>query len=230
MDDAGFCCHVVLLARTEVILASWPFNTTTNGWFPNRQPAQRSSHFQSRGIRTTIDAPRSETRRPRSPALATVGKRPSQALAWNRSAGGIVRSAMTRLRLLRTLIASCVIAALVIGCAGPASTPTGPPDTGIRGAVTAGPVCPVERNPPDPSCAPRPVAGAAIVIRDGSGAQVAVAISGADGAYAVSLAPGDYVVDPQPVSGLMGTAPKRAAAVTAGTYTDVPLDYDTGIR
>ena len=68
------------------------------------------------------------------------------------------------------------------------------------------------------------------MIRDGSGSQVAVAISGADGSYFVSLVPGDYVVDPQPVQGLLGTAARQPATVVAGAITDVPLDYDTGIR
>ena len=68
------------------------------------------------------------------------------------------------------------------------------------------------------------------MIRDGSGSQVAVAISGADGSYFVSLPPGDYVVDPQPVSGLLGTAGKQQASVVTGAITDVQLDYDTGIR
>ena len=74
------------------------------------------------------------------------------------------------------------------------------------------------------------MAGATIVVRDGSGAQVAVAISATDGTYFVSLPPGEYVVDPQPVQGLLGTAPKQPAAVKAGTVIDVPLGYDTGIR
>ncbi len=138
--------------------------------------------------------------------------------------------AMTTLRSFRTLVVGLVVGFALIGCTGPSATATGPPDTGVRGVATAGPVCPVERNPPDPSCAPRPVAGATIVIRDGSGAQIAVAISGTDGSYFVSLPPGSYVVDPQPVPGLLGTAPKRPATVAAGAITDIPLDYDTGIR
>jgi hypothetical protein len=111
---------------------------------------------------------------------------------------------------------------------GPSSVGAG--KTGIRGLATAGPVCPVERNPPDPSCAPRPVAGATIIIRDGSGAQVAAAVSGADGAFFVELQPGAYVVDPLPVPGLMGTAVRQSVSVAAGSMTVVQLDYDTGIR
>ena len=133
-------------------------------------------------------------------------------------------------RSILTLVTGLVLGLGSVACNGPAATSPVAPDTGISGTATAGPVCPVERNPPNPSCAPRPVVGATVVIRDGSGAQVAVAISRADGTYFVALAPGNYVVDPQPVQGLMGTAPKQPATVANGSITDVPLDYDTGIR
>lgn len=109
-------------------------------------------------------------------------------------------------------------------------SPSGAGQTGIRGLATAGPVCPVEKNPPDPSCAPRPVAGATVVIRDRSGAQVAAAVAGSDGAFFVELQPGDYVVEPQPVQGLMGTAAQQSVSVGAGSVTVIQLDYDTGIR
>ncbi len=137
---------------------------------------------------------------------------------------------MTRHPSVRSLVASLAVAIAIAGCGGPGATSSGIPDTGIRGTATAGPVCPVERNPPDPSCAPRLVVGATIVIRDGSGSQIAVAISGADGTYSVAVPPGNYLVDPQAVPGLLGTAPQQPATVVAGAITDVPLDYDTGIR
>ena len=115
------------------------------------------------------------------------------------------------------------------GC-GPGGTTTPAADTGIRGTATAGPTCPVVRNPPDPFCADRPVAGATIVIRDGSGAQIAAAVTAADGTYGVAVAPGEYLVDPLPVPGMLGTAAKQAASVKAGSMTEVDLSYDTGIR
>jgi hypothetical protein len=137
---------------------------------------------------------------------------------------------MTTFRAIRGLLLWFVFGLVIAGCIGPSATATNSPNTGIGGTATAGPVCPVERTPPDPNCAPRPVVGATVVIRDGSGAQVAVAITGADGGYFVALPPGDYAVDPQPVQGLLGTAAKQAATVVAGSITQIPLDYDTGIR
>ena len=109
-------------------------------------------------------------------------------------------------------------------------SPIGAGKTGIRGLATAGPVCPVERVPPDPACAPRPVAGAKVVIRDASGTEVATPVTGSDGAFFVELQPGDYLVEPQPVQGLLGTAAQQSVSVGDGSVTAVQLDYDTGIR
>jgi hypothetical protein len=155
---------------------------------------------------------------------------PPESTGRDPSSGRIVEGVMTTLDVIRTLVAWLAIAAAIVGCTSPAATASSARDTGIRGTVTAGPVCPVERNPPDPSCAPRPVAGATLVIRDRSGTQVAVAISGEDGTYFVAVSPGAYVVDPQPEEGLLGTAPEQPVTVVAGAISDVALEYDTGIR
>ena len=104
------------------------------------------------------------------------------------------------------------------------------PDSGIVGTVTSGPVCPVEKVPPDPACAPRPVAGAVILIRDASGATVFRVTTGADGSFVAAVGPGRYVVAAQPVQGLMGTPAPVDVTVAAGAISTVPLVYDTGIR
>jgi hypothetical protein len=109
-------------------------------------------------------------------------------------------------------------------------SPLGAGRTGVGGVALAGPVCPVETVPPDPGCAPRPVAGAVIVIRDAGGSEVARAMTGADGSFFAELPAGDYVVEPQPVEGLMGTAVPLEVSVVDGLPSEVKLDYDTGIR
>ena len=136
---------------------------------------------------------------------------------------------------VRTLLAGAVLLLAVLGCdAAPAAS--GSPEasatvhTGISGAATAGPVCPVERVPPDPSCAPRPVAGATLIVRDGAGREVARAITAADGTFLAAVAPGTYRVEPQPVKGLLGTAPPKDVTVGAGAPTTIAVVYDTGIR
>ena len=103
--------------------------------------------------------------------------------------------------------------------------------SGVQGKATAGPTCPVERNPPDPQCAERPVAGAVLVFTNAAGTEVARTTSATDGAFSVELAPGAYTLTAQPVEGLMGTpAPMDVDVVAGQPMTDVQVSYDTGIR
>jgi Carboxypeptidase regulatory-like domain len=134
-------------------------------------------------------------------------------------------------RSIRSSLGGLALSLLLAACAAAASTPapSGEPGAGIRGTATAGPVCPVERVPPDPDCAPRPVAGAVVLIRDATGAQVARATTGVDGTYAVRLPAGAYVVEAQSSGGLRGTPPSQPVTV-AGAVVVVDLSYDTGIR
>lgn len=106
-----------------------------------------------------------------------------------------------------------------------------PDATGVRGTVTAGPTCPVERDPPDPACAPRPVGGAVLVFAGADGTEVARVTSAADGSFTVELAPGAYRVTAEPVDGLMGTPAPMDVEVEAGQpMTELQVSYDTGIR
>jgi hypothetical protein len=50
------------------------------------------------------------------------------------------------------------------------------------------------------------------------------------GLYRVALPPGDYTLEPQPVQGLMGTAPSARLTVLAGKLVIQAVSYDTGIR
>ncbi len=149
---------------------------------------------------------------------------------------------MTNVRT--TLVAMSALILFVAACAGglvasPSPSPVPVPVTspgasggkiGISGIATAGPVCPVVRNPPDPGCAARPVGGAVIVVRDPAGSEVARTTTAAEGSFFVELGPGGYVVEPQAVNGLMGTAPPQNVTVQDGMVSRIQLDYDTGIR
>ncbi len=127
---------------------------------------------------------------------------------------------------MRFLLLIALVALAPVACTAPAA-----PKITLRGHATAGPVCPVETVPPDPACAPRPVAAAEVVIRDESGETVARVRTADDGRFAVSLPPGTYELVPQPVEGLMGTAPSVVVVLAEGTDPDpVEIGYDTGIR
>ena len=122
---------------------------------------------------------------------------------------------------LFALIASLVLAC----CQAPAADQT------ITGIVTAGPVCPVVTDPPDPECEDRPVAGAEIVVRNGLGDEVARVRSADDGTFSISVATGSYELVPQSVEGLMGTAAPVRVTVVAGVPGErIEISYDTGIR
>jgi len=103
----------------------------------------------------------------------------------------------------------------------------------IAGRAVAGPVCPVEQVPPDPACADRPVVGALIVVRGADGAEVARATTAADGTFLAGVpGGGSWTVEPQPVEGLLGTAPPVVVQVLDAPSSWVAADvaYDTGIR
>jgi hypothetical protein len=102
----------------------------------------------------------------------------------------------------------------------------------VVGLVTAGPVCPVERDPPDPACAPRAVEGAVLVVTGATGREVARARSSAAGRYEIRLQPGAYEMTPQPVEGLLGTPGPIPLRVTGPGEVPQRVDvgYDTGIR
>ena len=125
---------------------------------------------------------------------------------------------------------------LLAGCTGPpGSSPGAGVGSGsseaVSGRATASPTCPVERNPPDPACAPRPVAGAVLVIQTSAGAEVRRVTTDMNGRFSVSLAPGAYRLVPQPVPGFMGGARPIDFAVRAGqTLPALEVSYDTGIR
>ena len=125
---------------------------------------------------------------------------------------------------------SAVLIAVVVGCMQPTEGSPIPEMGRISGAAVAGPICPVVTIPPESGCDDRPVVNAMLVIVNDAGDEVATVTSGADGRFGVDLPPGRYELRPQPVDGLMGTAPPVSVIVTTGQPAEVTISYDTGIR
>jgi hypothetical protein len=134
---------------------------------------------------------------------------------------------------LCSLVSGCGLgsAASTLPSPSPIVSPAGGPPS-VTGIITAGPVCPVEQSPPDPKCAPRPVAGAVIVATDASGQEVGRATSAADGSYELIVAEtGQVLVTALPVEGLAGApAPVPLTFTSPGEVRHLDLEYDTGIR
>jgi hypothetical protein len=105
------------------------------------------------------------------------------------------------------------------------------PESGVvvSGMALAGPVCPVETNPPDPACAPRPVVDASILAISDSGEMVESRTED-DGRFSFVLAPGRYEIIAQPVEGLMGAPQPFEVEVLAESVDLGVVMYDTGIR
>jgi hypothetical protein len=98
----------------------------------------------------------------------------------------------------------------------------------VEGYVHAGPTCPVMRNPPDPNCADRPVSGAVMLVLGPADNEVASFETDSSGRFRLELPAGTYTLVPQPVAGLIGTAPPQPLTVPA--TGDLDVAYDTGIR
>ena len=104
-----------------------------------------------------------------------------------------------------------------------------PADSGIEGTILIKPVCPVERNPPLPECAPKPYQ-ATVAVKTADGARdVRQFASDSDGRFTVALKPGKYLVVPE-----NGNPYPHARSQTVGVephkFAEVSIEYDTGIR
>ena len=89
----------------------------------------------------------------------------------------------TVMKQLRWIIALSTLA--LASCGGNGQTgETGDaagPSGRLEVIARAGPVCPVETDPPSPECAPRPVDSATIIVTDATGDEVARGTTGPDG-------------------------------------------------
>ena len=110
---------------------------------------------------------------------------------------------------------------LVAGCGAKVVT-----DSGVRGQVRIGPLAPVEQPGVSNDA---PYAATLRVERASDLKVIAETKADANGSFRVALAPGDYVL--QPLGGApLPTAPTQEFMVSAGRFTTVRVDYDSGIR
>lgn len=101
--------------------------------------------------------------------------------------------------------------------------------SGINGTVTLSPVCPVERIPPDPNCAPKPYATPINILKTGSTKIIKTIQSDLKGIFSVDLSPGVYTLQAQG-GNVLPRCPLVSVEVKSGQYTNVDISCDTGIR
>ncbi|HVB19731.1 MAG TPA: hypothetical protein VNF51_00370 [Candidatus Paceibacterota bacterium] len=111
----------------------------------------------------------------------------------------------------------------------PAATTTSPGTSGVRGTISLGPTCPVERIPPDPACADKPYATAIAVYRAGSSSPFIIGNSNTTGAFSLTLPPGSYTLNAGNGTMLPRCTPVNVIVVSAA-YATTSISCDTGIR
>lgn len=104
-----------------------------------------------------------------------------------------------------------------------------PLTTGVRGTVLLGPICPVERIPPDPRCADKPYATVIDVRHSGASSVFATGRSDATGAFEFSLPTGSYTLTAGGGTMLPRCNPTKINVGTTG-YATTTISCDSGIR
>ncbi|MFH0915061.1 MAG: hypothetical protein V1912_01265 [bacterium] len=116
----------------------------------------------------------------------------------------------------------CLSAAL-LPASGCGTTAT---DGGVVGEVRIGPLRPVEQPGVENTA---PYAADLVVKSVPQGKAVAEARSGDDGLFRIVLAPGDYLLEPENGDPLPRAEP-QTFTVVRGRFTEVHVEYDSGIR
>ena len=103
--------------------------------------------------------------------------------------------------------------------------------SGIKGIALLGPMCPVQKIPPDPNCADRPYKTELVATLAGQSGDTTQFSSGSDGKFVVDLLPGDYTIGSADTAGMFSHCKSQGAiTVNKNEYTNITLNCDTGIR
>lgn len=97
----------------------------------------------------------------------------------------------------------------------------------LTGTVTLSPTCPVERIPPDPSCAPKPYS--TFVSISGVHNFFVQVHTDSEGVFRLSLIPGTYTVIVHQDT-IFPRCETKDAVIVAGSTTTTDISCDTGIR
>jgi hypothetical protein len=98
----------------------------------------------------------------------------------------------------------------------------------VTGTVTLSPICPVERIPPEPQCAPKPYQTKIDVFTTDGTELVKTIQTGADGRFSATLPRGDYSF--QAGGGIVMPRCSPVEVHVQATISTVDISCDTGIR
>jgi len=106
------------------------------------------------------------------------------------------------------------------------TTPNG--QSGVRGKVTIGPTCPVQKIPPDPKCADKPYQTTLNVFKGDK--FVTSFTSAADGTFYVSLPPGSYLITKTGDLTRSPTLAPVSVIISSSQIVEITIRFDSGIR
>jgi hypothetical protein len=131
-----------------------------------------------------------------------------------------------RVMTLTTVVVLCLVCST--GCAG-TSREESSSDSGVSGLTVVDRGCAALRG--STPCPTEPLRARVEAVRAGSTATAGWTESDADGRFRLALAPGQYVLHPQNLSGApVPTAMPVAVEVRSGSYVEVTLQFDSGVR
>lgn len=137
---------------------------------------------------------------------------------------------MSRSRVVLLILAAALMATAVLaGCARARPAAAGAASSGVRGRAMVDGGCPVQRA--EHPCPDKPVAARITVTWAGTGHQVATVLTDAKGRFEMPLSPGRYVVAATNMSGgLLLSTREIEVTVNQGRYSDITVQFDSGIR
>ncbi len=98
----------------------------------------------------------------------------------------------------------------------------------VMGIVTLSPTCPVERNPPDPNCAPKPYQTTVTILGVTSGKTIATTQTKTDGTFMVTIPFGDYIA--RATGAAVYPRCQDTNFTLQGANQAISISCDTGIR
>ena len=101
-----------------------------------------------------------------------------------------------------------------------------PRGSGIEGQVLIGPMCPAEQQ--GQAC-PDQAYQTTLTVVSPSGVQIVQVQTDAQGHFRVPLVPGEYILHPESPNGIP-FAGDQSFVVGTGQYTQLTVNYDSGIR
>ena len=101
-----------------------------------------------------------------------------------------------------------------------------PRGSGIEGQVLIGPMCPVVQQGQE---CPDQAYQATLTVNDLNGVQIVQFQTDEQGRFKVPLVPGGYILHPESPNGI-ASAGEQSFVVQTGQYTQITVNYDSGIR